>query len=56
MFAPAIDESPPGFPFAAELYVPPAPTVTVYTTPGCKFNAASAEAPPPEDSPETEDL
>jgi hypothetical protein len=36
--------------------VPPPPTVTVYATPALKKNEPSVDAPPPEDSPVTDDL
>jgi hypothetical protein len=37
-------------------FTPPAPTVIVYATPEVTPNADSADAPPPEDSPMTDDL
>jgi hypothetical protein len=47
----------PLVPFAAPVEVPepPAPTVTVYEVPATTVKDVSAEAPPPEDSPVTDD-
>ena len=49
---PEIDESEPSLPASPEELVapPPAPTVTVYCTPGVKPKAVSDEPPPPDAS------